>query len=124
MAKDLEILKQEAREKVLEDAKKSKLNEEQTALLIEEAIKEVEANFREEESKVAKKEVKKVEENKKENRKESKKTEKVYMVYTPVKNYNGEVAGIQFAYGKAEVREGWILNWFKEHGYKVEEVSK
>ena len=43
----------------------------------------------------------------------------IYTVETPVKNYNGIVAGVQFAYGKAEVRSGWILNWFKENGYIV-----
>lgn len=43
----------------------------------------------------------------------------VYIVETPVKNYNGTVAGVQFAYGKAEVRSGWILNWFKENGYII-----
>ena len=43
----------------------------------------------------------------------------IYIVETPVKNYNGIVAGVQFAYGKAEVRSGWILNWFKENGYIV-----
>lgn len=48
--------------------------------------------------------------------------EKTYMVYTPVPNFNGIVAGVQFAYGKAEVKEGWVLNWFKEKGYKVEEI--
>lgn len=47
-----------------------------------------------------------------------------YIVHTPVKNFCGEVAGVQFAYGQAEVKPGWILNWFKEHGYNVEEVSK
>ena len=46
---------------------------------------------------------------------------KTYIVETPVKEYNGEVAGVQFAYGKAEVREGWVLDWFKEKGYKVTE---
>lgn len=46
---------------------------------------------------------------------------KKYLVETPVKDYNGEVAGVQFAYGKAEVNEGWILDWFKEKGYKVTE---
>lgn len=50
-------------------------------------------------------------------------TSKKYIVHTPVKNFCGEVAGVQFAYGKAEVKPGWILNWFKEHGYEVEEVS-
>lgn len=44
---------------------------------------------------------------------------KKYLVETPVENYNGTVAGVQFAYGKAEVYEGHILNWFKRKGYKV-----
>ncbi len=43
----------------------------------------------------------------------------IYIVETPVKNYNGTVAGVQFAYGKAEVHSGWVLNWFKENGYKI-----
>lgn len=48
--------------------------------------------------------------------------EKVFIVQTPVKNFCGiGAAGVQFAYGKAEVREGWVLNWFREHGYKVTE---
>ena len=49
--------------------------------------------------------------------------ENKYIVHTPVKNFNGEVAGVQFAYGKAEVKPGWVLEWFKEKGYRVEEVS-
>lgn len=54
--------------------------------------------------------------------KETKKAEKVYIVETPVKDFCGVgAAGVQFAYGKAEVKEGWVLNWFKEHGYKVSE---
>lgn len=44
---------------------------------------------------------------------------KKYLVETPVKNYHGEVAGVHFAYGKAEVYEGHILDWFKRKGYKV-----
>lgn len=47
------------------------------------------------------------------------KTAKKYLVETPVKNYHGEVAGVHFAYGKAEVYEGHILEWFKRKGYKV-----
>lgn len=51
-----------------------------------------------------------------------KKTEKVYIVETPVKNFVGVgAAGVQFAYGKAEVKEGWVLEWFKKKGYKVTE---
>lgn len=49
-------------------------------------------------------------------------TKKVYIVETPVKNFCGiGAAGIHFANGKAEVYEGWVLDWFKEHGYKVTE---
>ena len=45
---------------------------------------------------------------------------KVYVVETPVKDFCGiGAAGVQFAYGKAEVNEGWVLDWFREHGYKV-----
>ena len=52
----------------------------------------------------------------------AKKTEKVYIVETPVKNFVGVgAAGVQFAYGKAEVKEGWVLEWFKKKGYKVTE---
>lgn len=68
-----------------------------------------------------------VTENKKVQESNEKKTtkgkEKTYMVYTPIKNFNGIVAGVQFAYGKAEVIEGHILNWFIEKGYKVEEIK-
>lgn len=46
-----------------------------------------------------------------------------FIVYAPVKNFNGIVAGVHFAYGKANVQKGWVLDWFKERGYKVEEVK-
>ena len=46
--------------------------------------------------------------------------EMIFIVETPVKNYCGIGAGgVQFAYGKAEVNDGWVLNWYREHGYKV-----
>ena len=49
---------------------------------------------------------------------------KKYIVSTPVKNYCGIGAGgIQFAYGKAEVCEGTVLEWYREHGYGIEEVG-
>ncbi len=44
---------------------------------------------------------------------------KKFLVKTPVEKFNGEVAGVQFAYGQAEVYEGYILDWFKKKGYKV-----
>lgn len=59
-----------------------------------------------------------------ENKPKAAKAPKKYMVYTPVKNYCGIGAGgVQFANGKAEVYEGVVLNWFKEHGYTVEPVE-
>lgn len=45
---------------------------------------------------------------------------KTYIVETPVANFCGiGAAGVHFAYGKAEVAEGWVLDWYREHGYKV-----
>lgn len=69
---------------------------------------------------------KEIEKNKEESKKNVKANtkEKNYIVCTPVSNFNGTVAGVQFAYGKAEVKEGWVLEWFKEKGYKVEEKIK
>lgn len=50
---------------------------------------------------------------------------KRYKVKTPVKNYCGVGAGgIQFAYGEAIVYEGWVLQWYREHGYTVEEIEE
>lgn len=47
---------------------------------------------------------------------------KIYIVETPVKDFCGVgAAGVQFAYGKAEICEGWVLDWYREHGYKVTE---
>lgn len=47
---------------------------------------------------------------------------KIYIVEAPVKDFCGiGAAGIHFAMGKAEVKEGWVLDWFKEHGYTVTE---
>ena len=48
------------------------------------------------------------------------KTAKVFIVESPVKNFCGiNAGGVHFAYGKAEVNEGWVLNWYRQHGYKV-----
>jgi hypothetical protein len=57
-------------------------------------------------------------------KKKTETTGKVFIVETPVKDFCGVgAAGIQFAYGKAEVCEGWVLDWFREHGYKVTEKA-
>lgn len=51
--------------------------------------------------------------------------EKIFIVEAPVENYCGiGAAGVHFAYGKAEVREGWVLDWFRKHGYKVTEKAE
>ena len=115
------------------EAKKQKLNDAQAKLLIDEEIERALVEFdKTQENKIPV--VQPTEAVKTENKTENvqKKTEKVrkivkketkYIVHTPVKNYNGEVAGVQFAYGKAEVKPGWILGWFIEHGYKIEVVE-
>lgn len=47
---------------------------------------------------------------------------KTYIVETPIPNFCGiGAAGVQFANGKAEVKDGWVANWYKEKGYKVTE---
>lgn len=49
-----------------------------------------------------------------------KKETKTFIVETPVKDYCGVGAGgVQFANGKAVVSDGWLLEWFRGHGYKV-----
>nr|DAO64939.1 MAG TPA: hypothetical protein [Caudoviricetes sp.] len=50
---------------------------------------------------------------------------KHYEVKTPIEDYCGiGAAGVQFAYGKAEVYDEWVAQWFREHGYTVEEVKE
>lgn len=50
---------------------------------------------------------------------------KKYEVHSPVKNFCGvNAGGIQFAYGKAIVYEGWVLEWYREHGYKIVEIKE
>ena len=108
-------------------AKKQKLNEAQAKLFVDEEVKKTLEEFdaKQEENKIP---VVQPVENKTESTQKNTinkaKEVKKHIVHTPVKNFCGEVAGVQFAYGKAEVKPGWILNWFKEHGYKVEEVSE
>lgn len=97
---ELKTLIAEATEKAKAEAQEKGLSKEDTKKHIAEAVAKVKAeNPIEEES-------------------------KKYLVKTPVENFNGEVAGVHFAYGKAEIKEDcWILQWFKEKGYKVEEVK-
>lgn len=124
----------DATARATEKAKAEKMNSAQTKLFVDEEVKKAVDEFEKNNNTIptvpiksnAEKKVTnnteqsnlKVTEQNIETNKESK-----YIVHTPVKNFNGEVAGVQFAYGKAEVKPGWVLEWFKEKGYRVEEVS-
>lgn len=47
-----------------------------------------------------------------------------YLVESPVKNFVGVGAGgVQFAYGRAEVNEGWVLDWYREKGFKITKIE-
>lgn len=129
-----ETLIEKVTEEATAEAKAQKLNAGQTKIYVSEKVKEAVAEFdknnKPDETVISTNDVPQIPVNEtKENKaekevKQKKLQEKKYIVYTPVKNYCGEVAGVQFAYGKAEVKPGWILNWFKEHGYRAEEVSE
>lgn len=45
-------------------------------------------------------------------------------IIAPNKLYAGESAGIQFSNGEAETDNKWLIQWFKENGYTVEEESE
>ena len=48
---------------------------------------------------------------------------KKFKITSPIKGVDGIGAGgVQFAYGQAEVNEGWVCDWYKEKGYTVEEI--
>lgn len=122
-----EMLVANITDKATKEAKAKKLNEAQTKLYIDEEIKkaleEYETKMQNNKTAIQATQATK-EKTTIENKATVKKETKKYVVYTPVQNFCGEVAGVQFAYGKAEVKPGWILNWFKEKGYRIEEVSE
>lgn len=45
-------------------------------------------------------------------------------IYAPVKDYNGISAGVSFRDGVGECSSPYLLKWFHEHGYKVEETQE
>lgn len=46
--------------------------------------------------------------------------EEIYTVGTPVEGFTGVGAGgVVFTNGYAKVPEGFILDWFRNHGYTV-----
>lgn len=99
---ELKKIIDEAKKVATAEAKEKELSKEDTKKYIDEVVAKVKAENPIEEPK-----------------------EKRYIVKTRVKNYNGIVAGVQFAYGKSavELQDGWILSWFREKGYIVEEVK-
>ena len=114
--------------KAKEIAKSEKMNDAQAKIFIDEEIKKAVDEFEKNNTTIPTTTIKTENDEKTTNEaktiNDEKRTEtKKYIVHTPVKNFNGEVAGVQFAYGKAEVRPGWVLEWFREKGYKIEEVS-
>lgn len=52
------------------------------------------------------------------------KAPKKFRITSPIEGYVGIGAGgVQFAYGRAEVNEGWVCDWYREKGYEVEEIT-
>ena len=44
-------------------------------------------------------------------------------IYAPVKNASGNYCSVRFVYGVGETDKPHLIEWFKDHGYKVEEIS-
>ena len=44
-------------------------------------------------------------------------------IYAPNEEYTGISAGVLFTDGKGETTEPHLIEWFREHGYRVEEES-
>lgn len=45
-------------------------------------------------------------------------------IYTPVKNATGTWCTVRFVNGVGETNDPHLIKWFKEHGYKLDEVVK
>lgn len=45
-------------------------------------------------------------------------------IYAPNKGYTGVSAGVAFAKGVAVTDDPWLIQWFKKHGYRVEDENK
>lgn len=45
-------------------------------------------------------------------------------IKSPNPNYNGNSASLQFVNGEAETDNKWLLEWFKNKGYTVEESNE
>lgn len=45
-------------------------------------------------------------------------------IFSPVKTYTGMSASVSFCNGIGETEDPHLIEWFKEHGYEVEEAEK
>lgn len=45
-------------------------------------------------------------------------------VYAPNKRYTGIIAGVSFVNGVGETDDNWLMQWFKEKGYTIEEPTE
>ena len=45
-------------------------------------------------------------------------------VHAPNKNYTGVSASVAFCNGVGETEDPYLLEWFKSHGYELEEPPK
>ena len=45
-------------------------------------------------------------------------------IYTPNRGYTGKIAGVSFVNGEGETENEWLIQWFKNKGYKVAEEKK
>nr|DAN27736.1 MAG TPA: hypothetical protein [Caudoviricetes sp.] len=44
-------------------------------------------------------------------------------IFSPVKDYTGVSASVPFCNGVGETEDPHLIEWFKDHGYEVEEVE-
>lgn len=44
-------------------------------------------------------------------------------IYSPNKGYTGVSASVAFSKGVGETEDKHLIEWFKEHGYTVEEIQ-
>ena len=44
-------------------------------------------------------------------------------IFSPVKTYTGMSASVPFCNGVGETEDPHLIEWFKDHGYEVEEVE-
>lgn len=45
-------------------------------------------------------------------------------IYAPNEDYSGSSAGVTFVNGVGETDNPDLIEWFKDHGYKVDEVDE